>query len=144
MPSLIVCIEADDYTINKSQKATLRILLVSRVVVGKPHRRKRNATKLTRPPAGFNSVGFTFRTDDCRILTRSHSRLLANPDRILTTVDFLSPADCRLLMPLLEETVVYRNDAIRPAYLVVYSDAPKGIRKLKKFLSTIFSTPLVP
>jgi hypothetical protein len=43
-----------------------------------------------------------------------------------------------------EETVVYRNDAIRPAYLVVYGEAPEPSKesKLKALVTTLLRTPL--
>jgi hypothetical protein len=45
-----------------------------------------------------------------------------------------------------EETVVYDNDAIRPAFLVVYGDGdtpPQKIRsKLQSLALTLFKTPL--
>lgn len=40
------------------------------------------------------------------------------------------------------EHVVYDNDAIRPAYLVVYGDAPEEDSKLKAVISTLFKTPV--
>lgn len=45
-----------------------------------------------------------------------------------------------------EETVVYRNDAIRPAYLVVYGAAVQSKpidSKFKALVTTLFQTPLV-
>ncbi|KAF8808628.1 ADP-ribosylation [Phlegmacium glaucopus] len=42
-----------------------------------------------------------------------------------------------------EETVVYNNDAIRPAFLIVYGDIPQKTRsKLKSLAVTLFKTPL--
>jgi len=42
-----------------------------------------------------------------------------------------------------EENVVYRNDAIRPAYVVVYGTAPDVVdSKMKAFVSMLFKTPL--
>jgi len=41
-----------------------------------------------------------------------------------------------------EETIVYRNDAIRPAYVLVYGTAPKLDSKIKAFASMMFKTPL--
>ena len=43
-----------------------------------------------------------------------------------------------------EETVVYDNDAIRPAFLVVYGDTPpqKMRSKLQSLALTLFKTPL--
>ncbi|KAJ7687675.1 hypothetical protein B0H14DRAFT_3533901 [Mycena olivaceomarginata] len=43
------------------------------------------------------------------------------------------------------ETVVYANDAIRPAYLIVYAaDVPPEVRvaDLRSILSTLFKTPI--
>ncbi|KAG1743479.1 ADP-ribosylation [Suillus lakei] len=44
-----------------------------------------------------------------------------------------------------EETVCYTNDAVRPAYLIVYGHKPKDSPKLsfKTLMSMIFKTPLV-
>lgn len=43
-----------------------------------------------------------------------------------------------------EETVVYRNDAVLPAYLVLYGDPPPEVKHLTvgKALSKLFTTPL--
>jgi len=49
-------LEADDYTSSLSKEATLRVALVSRVVVGIPYKRFRNATHLVAPPSGYHSV----------------------------------------------------------------------------------------
>lgn len=48
--------EADDYSMNSLTEATFRVLLVNRVVVGKPHRRRKNAIGLVEPPCGYHSV----------------------------------------------------------------------------------------
>lgn len=43
------------------------------------------------------------------------------------------------------ETVVYSNDAIRPAYLVIYAaDVPPEVHvaDLRSILSTLFKTPI--
>jgi hypothetical protein len=48
--------EADDYTLNGEEGCRLRILLVSRVVVGNPYKRRYNATDLAEPPCGHHSV----------------------------------------------------------------------------------------
>lgn len=44
-----------------------------------------------------------------------------------------------------EETVCYTNDAVRPAYLIVYGHKPKDLPKpsFKTLMSMIFKTPLV-
>lgn len=44
-----------------------------------------------------------------------------------------------------EETVCYTNDAVRPAYLIVYGHKPKDSPKpgFKTLMSTLFKTPLV-
>jgi len=41
-----------------------------------------------------------------------------------------------------QEHVVYDNDAIRPAYLVVYGEAPEEHSKIKTVISTLFKTPV--
>ena len=43
-----------------------------------------------------------------------------------------------------QESVVYDNDAIRPAYLVVYGDVPEQDSKIKAMISTLFKTPVAP
>lgn len=53
--------EADDYTLNGDESSKYRVLLVSRVVVGNPLKRRYNATNIIKPPSGHHSVGlFTF------------------------------------------------------------------------------------
>jgi hypothetical protein len=50
--------EADDYMLNGDESSSkYRVLLVSRVVVGNPHKRRQNATKMIEPPCGHHSVG---------------------------------------------------------------------------------------
>jgi len=46
------------------------------------------------------------------------------------------------LLPQFEETVVYDNDAIRPAYLIVYGKASKGNSKSRSWISRLLKTPL--
>ncbi|KAF8183438.1 hypothetical protein BJ912DRAFT_976584, partial [Pholiota molesta] len=42
-----------------------------------------------------------------------------------------------------EETVVYHNDAIRPAFLVVYGDKPPDSKsKIRSVIANLFKTPL--
>ena len=41
-----------------------------------------------------------------------------------------------------EETVVYDNDAIRPAFLIVYGEDSVKFR-LKSFIKLLFTTPLI-
>ena len=50
------CPEADDYVLNGDESLRFRVLLLNRVIVGKPHRRQQNATWLTEPPYGHQSV----------------------------------------------------------------------------------------
>jgi hypothetical protein len=49
-------IEAQDYSKSVSRNAMLRVMLVNRVIVGKPYRRHQNAPDWTEPPPGFDSV----------------------------------------------------------------------------------------
>ncbi|KAF5326715.1 hypothetical protein D9619_004279 [Psilocybe cf. subviscida] len=99
--------KSDDYTLNGDEGSNLRVLLVTRVVVGNPHRLQENATSLLEPPTGYHSV-------------------IGEPGIDLNY----------------EETVVYDNDAIRPAFLVVYGDAPPAKPKLQSLIATLFKTPL--
>ena len=48
--------EADDYVENTDKAGTLRVVLVNRVIVGKPYKQRRNATNLVQPPSGYHSV----------------------------------------------------------------------------------------
>ncbi|KZP04321.1 ADP-ribosylation [Athelia psychrophila] len=98
--------KADDYSSNGSAEAGLKVLIVSRVVVGKSLKRKMNATNLTELPCGYHS-------------------LVGEPGEDLNY----------------SETVVYDNDAIRPAYLMVYGAKPEE-SKLKNMISTLFKTPV--
>lgn len=51
--------EADDYMLNGDDSSRYRVLLVSRVVVGNPHKRRLNATNMIEPPCGHHSVGLS-------------------------------------------------------------------------------------
>ncbi|KAE9399604.1 ADP-ribosylation [Gymnopus androsaceus JB14] len=110
------------YAGSKTASRNSRVLLLNRVVVGRPHNRRHNATHMNQPPSGHHSVVG------------------------LPGVDLNY-----------EETVVYRNDAIRPAYLVVYEprleqkkqglfpnshDSQKSVRSYSKVFSALFKTPL--
>ncbi|KIK57330.1 hypothetical protein GYMLUDRAFT_203749 [Collybiopsis luxurians FD-317 M1] len=106
--------KADDYSsIGRSNCQHLnrnsRILLLNRVVVGKPHHRRQNGTHMSQPPPGFHSV-------------------IGLPGVDLNY----------------EETVVYRNDAIRPAYLVVYGPPvePEGTFKRNIFIPNPLGNPV--
>lgn len=101
--------KADDYSSNQSPDAVFQVLLVGRVVVGKPLKKRTNSTNLIELPCGYHS-------------------LIGEPGE-----DLKYP-----------EHVVYDNDAIRPAYLVVYGDTPEDDSKIKAVISTLFKTPIVP
>ncbi|THU94583.1 ADP-ribosylation [Dendrothele bispora CBS 962.96] len=104
--------KADDYFSGNPNISDSRVLLVNRVIVGKAAKYRFNATTLTEPPCGYNSV-------------------IGIPGGDLNY----------------EETVVYHNDAIRPAYVVIYGKAPfSGEKRLDlssvAFLKSLFRTPL--
>jgi len=118
-------LEADDYTNNGDELSQLRVLLVSRVVVGNPYKLRENATSLTEPPCGHHSVRswdllFTI------VIFNHYWQVVGEPGVDLNY----------------EETVVYDNDAIRPAYLVVYGDMPESKSKFHALITTLFKTPL--
>jgi len=81
---------------------------VNRVVVGKPHKLRQNATGLTEPPCGHHAV-------------------VGEPGVDLNY----------------GETVVYDDDAIRPAFLIVYREDIQEVKSnLKSLIITLFKTPL--
>ncbi|KAF8072198.1 hypothetical protein FPV67DRAFT_1484333 [Lyophyllum atratum] len=73
-------------------------MLACRVVVGKPWIRRRNAGELTEAPSGCHSP---CRRSDCPRLSASGGSLNYHG------------------------TIVYNNDAIRPAFLIVYGEEPE-------------------
>lgn len=100
--------KADDYSFNAAKNSNFRMILVNRVVVGKPCKRRQNATNITEPPCGHHSI-------------------VGIPGHDLNY----------------PETVVYDNDAIRPAFLVVYGDtSDKENHRLRTLISTWFKTPV--
>ncbi|KIK96581.1 hypothetical protein PAXRUDRAFT_297439 [Paxillus rubicundulus Ve08.2h10] len=48
--------KADDYVSNISESASMRVMLINRVVVGKPYKRYRNSPDIIAPPAGYDSI----------------------------------------------------------------------------------------
>lgn len=99
--------KADSYFRDVSEGSPFRMVLVNRVVVGKPRRVHHNRHR-TLSPASYDS-------------------LIGIPGEVLNY----------------EETVVYTDEAIRPAYLVVYAYSG-SLKKTKvaNFISKIFRTPL--
>ncbi|KAK0236143.1 hypothetical protein EDD85DRAFT_839503 [Armillaria nabsnona] len=100
--------KADSYFRDVSEGSPFRMVLVNRVVVGKPRRVLHNRHR-TLSPASYDS-------------------LIGVPGEVLNY----------------QETVVYTDEAIRPAYLVVY--AYSGFLKKTRpinFISKIFRTPLI-
>ena len=59
--------EADDYVENTDKAGTLRVVLVNRVIVGKPYKQRRNATNLVQPPSGYHSVSIVASKLKCRL-----------------------------------------------------------------------------
>ncbi|KAF9243538.1 ADP-ribosylation [Melanogaster broomeanus] len=48
--------KADDYVSNLSDRASLRVMLINRVVVGKPYKKYRNSPDIVSPPYGYDSI----------------------------------------------------------------------------------------
>ncbi|KAH0833183.1 ADP-ribosylation [Lanmaoa asiatica] len=48
--------KADDYVSNLPESGALRVMILSRVVVGRPYKRYRNAPDLVAPPSGYDSI----------------------------------------------------------------------------------------
>jgi len=77
--------KSDDYTENRGVLSPNKVMILTKVVVGKGYKLLRDKPNLTAPPPGYNSV-------------------LGETGKSLNH----------------DEVIVYKNDAIRPAYLVVY------------------------
>ncbi|KAJ6507725.1 hypothetical protein C8R47DRAFT_966019, partial [Mycena vitilis] len=117
--------KADDY-FTGIPDSPFRAVLVNRVVVGTPLTRQYNAEEITELPFGYHSVIF-------------FSHLFVSPSYHLQVVG-VPGADLNY-----GETVVYTNDAIRPAYLIIYAaDVPPEVHvaDLRHILSTLFKTPV--
>lgn len=128
---LTLVIEADDYTQNLNEDAPgkSRAVLLNRVIVGNPKRRRRNAVHLTAPPLGCHSVRLFVDSIDST-LSDTRSQVIGEPGADLNY----------------EETVVYHNDAIRPAYLIIYCEQTETIKPKLRFrnaVKALFNTPLV-
>lgn len=65
--------KADDYSSNSSPDAKLRVLIVSRVVVGKSLKMRKNATDLNELPCGYHSVREAVFTEMNLFLTVTNS-----------------------------------------------------------------------
>ncbi|KAF8134894.1 ADP-ribosylation [Boletus edulis] len=48
--------KSDDYVCNLSENASLRVMILCRVVVGRPYKRYRNAPDILAPPSGYDSI----------------------------------------------------------------------------------------
>ena len=75
--------------------------MLNKVIVGKGFKRLNDAPTLTSPPAGYDSV-------------RNGTLII---ERFLTSFQVLAEKGMALNY---DELVVYREDAIRPSYLVMY------------------------
>ena len=124
--------EADDYCSSERPDLKLRFLLVNTVTVGWQKKRTRNKRSMVNAGPGYHSVRTCFRSP-CRRLGLKLSfagQVLGVPGEDLNY----------------EETVVYNNDAIRPAFLIVYGDAPPVPPKpiaTRVAVRKLFTTPLV-
>ncbi|KAJ7197936.1 hypothetical protein GGX14DRAFT_374586 [Mycena pura] len=95
--------KADDYIIGVPE-SPFRAVLVNRVVVGNPLTRQYNAKEITELTSGYHSVNISFCSFSQQVVGVPGAGLNYG------------------------ETVVYNNDAIRPAYLIVYAaDIPPEI-----------------
>jgi hypothetical protein len=92
-------------------------------------RRRHKAVNFTAPPAGYHSVRLNVNPVHENLFD-VRSQVIGEPGSELNY----------------EETVVYHNDAIRPAYLIIYNEQPELIKPKLKFqhvVKTLFKTPLV-
>lgn len=103
-------------------------MLANRVVLGKPRKQQENAEHLTEPPKGYHSVRQS-------VLSLVHS--------LNFLLQVIGKPGLELNYP---ETVVYDNDAIRPAFLIVYGNSEpsekKDPKRLRNLITTLFNTPV--
>ena len=92
---------SNDYSSNKT-RSPLKSILLNKVIVGKGFKMLHDEPTLTSPPAGCDSV--RTRTKVVQALADSSFQVLAEKGMALNY----------------DELVVYREDAIRPSYLVMY------------------------
>jgi len=120
-------------------------MLVNRIVVGRPYKRYRNAPDLVKPPEGFDSVS----SSAFKLYLLTSLQVIGEIGWDLNhegEFKFLSRFWMFFLLFLFDpETACYTNDAVRPAYLIVYGEKPKDLPKpsFKTLMSTLFKTPLV-
>ncbi|KAN0074498.1 hypothetical protein V8E55_011910 [Tylopilus felleus] len=101
--------KADEYVSSISHSASLRVMLINRVVVGNAFKTHRNAPQIVPLSPEYNSVE-------------------AEPG---PESDLVHP-----------ETVIYDNDAVRPAYVIVYGKRSQAASSWRTFFWRWLQTPL--
>ena len=100
-------------------------------MVGWQNKRTKNKRSLYNPGPGYHSVRTTLALLTPNLgFTEPPRQVLGVPGEDLNY----------------EETVVYNNDAVRPAFLIVYGDAPPVPPKpmgARNAMKKLFTTPLV-
>ena len=97
--------KANDYSMNAGDTpSTCKAILLTKVVVGRGHKMLHDKTDLTEPPVGHDSVCLDLLFCEQRMSMILLRQVLAEVGGSLNY----------------DELVVYRNEAIKPAYLVVY------------------------
>ena len=96
--------KSDDYASNSGKTSSSnKAILLNKVVVGKGYKVTENATTMTAPPPGYDSVSQTSQQREPQILIPSF-KVLAEKGGKLNH----------------DELVIYDNDAIRPSFIVLY------------------------
>ncbi|KAF8547827.1 ADP-ribosylation [Imleria badia] len=106
--------KADEYVSNFSHSASLRVMLINRVVIGNAFKTYRNAPQIVPLSDEYNSVE-------------------AEPG---PESDLVNP-----------ETVIYDNDAVRPAYVIVYGKRSHAVPMLMasgKGAGSSVTVPVIP
>ncbi|KAI5885946.1 ADP-ribosylation [Schizophyllum commune H4-8] len=93
--------KADDYSCNLERGSTTKVMILAKVVVGRGYKMHYNNSSLTAPPVGYDSV--------CVRSLPLYTSYISG--------QVLGETGAQLNY---DEVVVYSNDAIRPAYLVLY------------------------
>ena len=95
---------SNDYSKNMGINSEWKALLLNKVVVGNGLKLSQNNTALTEPPSGYDSVSVLLAYPLAGVLIRSQVVAEVVPGGSLNY----------------DELVVYKNEAVRPSYLVMY------------------------
>jgi len=117
--------KADDYVSNFSESASLRVMILSRVVVGRPDKRYRNSPHLSSPSSGYDSIAGETGRDLNYEETVTYDNDTVRPAYLVVYGD--KPPFVQLL---------FDTPIARPA-------KPRRVPNLKAFVQMMFKTSIV-